>query len=245
MIRKAILFITTFLLIGGSAVFLSWLKTHQKLGQPGVRLDLPLEVLEYKSAPGVLSETETNDLPKDTTFARRYYYSMANGVTNSYFQLGFVLMGTDRTSIHNPQFCLAGQGWKIEKSEETVVPIARPVAYNLPVMRITSTAIQRVPQPNGTFKEVPIKSLYVYWFVDEDRLTASHRQRMWWMAEDLLTKGVLERWAYVSCFGGCFPGQEDALFKEMCRFLGAAVPNFQIPTVPSSPPSSPAALSQR
>ena len=51
---------------------------------------------------------------------------------------------------------------------------------------------------------------------------------MWWMAQKLLTTGVLQRWAYISCFAVCLPGQEDALFEHMKRFIAASVPEFQL-----------------
>jgi hypothetical protein len=71
-------------------------------------------------------------------------------------------------------------------------------------------------------------ALYVYWFVDADRLTASHAQRMLWMAHDVVVKNVLDRWAYVSFFSECAPGQEEALFDRMKELIIATVPEFQL-----------------
>ena len=79
----------------------------------------------------------------------------------------------------------------------------------------------------------PARSVYVYWFVADQCLTASHWHRMWLMAEHLLLTGTLQRWAYGSCFSVCPPGQEDATFERMKEFITASVPQFQL--VPRPP----------
>ena len=56
---------------------------------------------------------------------------------------------------------------------------------------------------------------------------------MWWMARDLITKGVLQRWAYISCFSVCPPGQEEALYARMREWIAAAVPQFQLSAGPA------------
>jgi hypothetical protein len=233
--RKTALFGLVVAMIAGTAVLLSWLKAHQKLGNPGVRLALPAKVLEFQSGSESLEMTkiEAATLPKDTSLARRVYYRVTNGVTNSMMQVSIVLMGTDRTSIHNPQLCLTGQGWKIERSEPATIRINKPHPYDLPVMRMMTKGAKRLPENSS--REVEFRALYVYWFVAENRLTASHRERMWWMAKDLISTGVLERWAYVSCFAVCYPGQEAEMYTAMTRLLSGAVPEFQTATLPTSP----------
>jgi hypothetical protein len=104
----------------------------------------------------------------------------------------------------------------------------RPKTYDLPVMRLIAQGTHRLPQADGSFQNIPVKGVYIYWFVDQNKLTASHRQRMWWMARDLVTTGVLQRWAYVSCFAACQPGKEELAYRELSRFLAAAVPEFQV-----------------
>jgi hypothetical protein len=137
-------------------------------------------------------------------------------------------MGTDRTSIHKPQYCLGGSGWKIDSadSQETTVPVERPQPYELPIIKLVST---RTIQ-NADGKPVTLRGVYVYWFVADGALSGnmSGRERMWWMAKHLLQTGVLQRWAYVSCFAVCLPGQEGATFERMKKFIAASVPEFQL-----------------
>ena len=55
-----------------------------------------------------------------------------------------------------------------------------------------------------------VGGVYVFWFVADGEETPSHYQFMRWLALDLLRKAVWQRWAYVSYFSICEPGQEDA-----------------------------------
>ena len=77
-----------------------------------------------------------------------------------------------------------------------------------------------------------IGGVFVYWFVANGELTASHADRMWWMARDLMLTGVLQRWAYVICFTPCAVGSEDEAFERVKEFIIAAVPEFQTTTGP-------------
>src|SRR5262249_34844107 len=152
--------------------------------------NLPVEDIEFQT------------LPKDTTYGRRGYVKPDGFAA----EIRAVLMGTDRTSIHKPQICLIGQGWKIEKSELVTVPIYRPHRYSLPAMKLTATMQGKAP--DGRIANV--RAIYVYWFVSENRLTAEHKERMWGTVADLVKTGVMPRWAYVSCLSICKPGQEDS-----------------------------------
>jgi hypothetical protein len=48
------------------------------------------------------------------------------------------------------------------------------------------------------------------------------------MARDVLFTGELDRWAYITFFSVCAPGQEDATFERMKKLIAAAVPEFQL-----------------
>lgn len=220
---KWITFLTVALLISGTGAFLKWMKTHQQLGRPGVSLELPARVLDYDSMPLEITELEKKALPADTSFARRMYFKVIDGQTN-YIQVSVVLMGSDRTSIHKPQFCLRGQGWDIEQTLESDVEVQRPHPYKLPVMKLITG--KKISGNGG--RSIKRSGIYTYWFVADNALTASHWQRMWWMAKSLMTTGVLQRWAYVSCFSTCWPGEEEALFAELRRFVSASAPSYML-----------------
>jgi hypothetical protein len=248
--RKWLVLLAVLAMVAVLAAVLTRAKSWHRLSPPGLKLiaqpvfdvetnqigsntiALPERVLNYHSSTLPISLTEVRFLPKDTTFARRLYIA-----TNELpLMFSVLLMGTDRGSIHQPEICLVGQGWQIVKRELDAVPMARPYAYHLPVMKLFASKRQKAEDGRA----VERRGLYVYWFVADQHLTARHGQRMWWMARRLLLTGTLERWAYVACWAECPPGQEAATFDKIKRFIAAASPEFQLTAgTPLSGPSPP------
>jgi Protein of unknown function (DUF3485) len=230
--QKWLIVFVVLILIAGAGGALTWLRKNQTLGQPGIiaqpisgsvkmNFDLPAGVLDFISTNEPEDKTVINILPQDTSFAQRRYIAPDGFWVNA----NIVLMGADRTSIHKPEFCLPGQGWKIDSKTKVNLSISSPRPYQLPVMKwIISKTVQT---PDG--RKVKVSGLYVFWFVAHNEETTSHWQRIWWMTRDLLTTGVLQRWAYVSYFAVCLPGQEDAAFERMKELIAASVPEFQLP----------------
>ena len=157
--QKWIILIAALGLIGGAACLLTRLQSTQKLGQPAVkttpipgsqrlRVDLPEHVLDYTSEEIEVDDKTLGWLPQDTSFGQRRYRA-PDGFTAS---INVVLMGRDRTSLHQTEFCVEGAGWRIDRSlsSESKVHIDRPYPYELPVMKfiaagqITSNG-QQVP----------------------------------------------------------------------------------------------------
>ena len=231
--QKWIILVAALGLMGGAATLLRQLQVHQKLGRPAVktspiaeshrlRVDLPDNVLDYASKAVEVDERTLSWLPQDTSFGARRY-SAPDGF---WTDVSVVLMGSDRTSLHKTEFCLEGQGWRIDRSasSETKVHLDRPYPYDLPVMKFIATK-----EVTMSGQKVTAQGVYVFWFVaDNDEYTARHWQRMWWMARDLLRTGVLQRWAFISYFSICAPGREDATFERMKKFIAASAPEFQL-----------------
>lgn len=192
---------------------------------------LPDNVLGYAFTNRPMSRVELDGLPRDTTFGRRLYQLPSRLP----LQLTVVLMGSNRASIHQPEYCLIAQNWAIVKTERVGIPIDRPVRYDLEANKLTVSMLRKT----DTGQIQKISGLYVYWFVSGKKLTAEPLSGMMWsIAKTLLVNGTLERWSYVSCFCACLPGQEDATYGEMKEFIRASVPQFQL-----VPPGSTAANS--
>lgn len=226
------------LLMLGTALVLARTQRSQHLGQPGLRLVdlgltneigeavttnsvfLPERPLNYQSVLRPVAREELNWLPADTTFGRRLY-STPDGFEAL---VTAVLMGTDRTSIHKPEYCLPGQGFQIVRRTPTRILIDRPHRYELPVMRLD--AIREIQMPNGG-GTARVGAVYVYWFVSASRLSNDHFQRMWWLATDLVRTGELQRWAYLGCLAACPPGREDAAYARLEALIQALVPEVQ------------------
>ncbi len=214
--------------LAGGAIY--QLQTRQTLGRPGVlaepqagsprwRIPLPEQVAGMTSQEVPAAEVELSALPADTSIGKRLY-TATNGAP---LLLQVVLMGRDRTSIHQPQYCLTGQGWLIEQTEEVRLPVAGPQPHKIPALKLTASKV--FTTESG--QRVPVRAIYVYWFVADGALTAHRSQRLRWMAEELLKTGTLQRWAYVACFAQCLPGEEDQTFARVKEFVAEAVPEFQ------------------
>jgi hypothetical protein len=236
--QKWIILIVALGLMGGAAGLLADLRANQKLGQPAVKtspipgsirlqVELPERVQDYTSEAVPVDKGTFEWLPADTSFGQRLYKA-PDGFEVS---VNVVLMGSDRTSLHKTEFCLEGQGWRIDwnVSGETTIHMDRPYPYDLPVTKLIATREGKEQERAFTARGV-----YVVWFVaDDDEYTARHWQRMWWMARDLLRTGVLQRWAMISYFAVCAPGQEEATFERMKKLINASVPEFQLAPRPT------------
>jgi hypothetical protein len=233
------------LLMTAAAAMLSHIGHFQTLSPPGVKThplnssirleaDLPEHVLNYDSKRLETDEVVLGTLPADTSFGNRRYVAP----DGFWLDLRVVLMGRDRTSLHKPQICLSGNGWRINDaaSEETTLRVEQPHPYDLPVVKLIASNTSTVDGQKRTYNAV-----YVYWYVANDSVSASASgfQRMWLMAARLLRTGVLQRWAYVTCLAPCVPGQEAATCDRVKQFIVAAVPQFQL--YPTSEPGPVAA----
>jgi hypothetical protein len=249
--QKIILFVLAFVVIGATARLCSLMETGRKLGAPGVKLvlkpsldvdgkivreqsvDLPENVSGFESKAVGLSHEELRALPVDTLFGRRNYWSS----NNFYVTASVVVMGNDSRSIHKPEICLPSQGWKITE-QPTTIHMQNPIPYELPVVKVIGSKM--IPTADGSAQ--PLKTVFVYWFVAENEITADHLTRMWRMGEEMLRTGTLQRWAYIAFISPCFPGQEEATYQRIEDFIKTAVPEFQISSGKSAKASLPATL---
>lgn len=230
--QKWILFAVVLALIAGSAALLERFKSHPRLGQPGIlaetisnsvamNIGLPERILDFTSTNVPEPAVVLSYLPADTSYAERFYGS-PDGFR---VQATLILMGADRTSIHNADFCLRGQGWEPVFKNVAEIPIGGAQPYSLPVSewKVSGT----FQQPGGG--KVKVGGVCVFWFVADGDETPSHFDMMKRLAVHLLKTGVMERWAYVSFFSPCAPGQEDVVFARMKELIAASVPEFQPP----------------
>ena len=217
-------------LMAAAAGVIGQLQARQKLGEPGVlaeavpgsvrwRIPLPERVAGLTSQVLEPAPEELTGLPADTSFGKRLY-TASDGAP---LLLQVVLMGRDRTSIHQPQYCLTGQGWLIERTEAVRLRTGGTTPRELPALKLTASKV--LTAPDGT--RVTVRAIYVYWFVADGAVTAQRSERLTLMAKELLRTGTLQRWAYVACFAQCRPGEEDATFARVREFLAEAVPQFQ------------------
>ena len=233
--KQWLILVVALVFMAGTAAALVWLKANQRLGEPGIKatpiagkvamkLELPKYAAGFDSTNEPESDVVVDWLPKDTSYAQRRYFAPDGFWVNA----NIILMGRDRTSIHRPEYCMPGQGWHIDRQSVVKLPIAGSTPYELSVnkWRVSNT----LQAENG--QKVPVGGVYVFWYVAHHQETASHDEMMASMMRRLLTTGELQRWAYISYFAICSPGQEDRTFDQMKKLIIASVPEYQLP--PSS-----------
>jgi len=152
---------------------------------------------------GNMNWAERDMLPEDTGLVRKYYVQPGSreGIHTT-----IVLSGDDRSSIHRPQVCMTAAGNEIVTERTIQIPLeGREELLQVRVMDM-SRSITREDGSPGSYN-----TYYAYWFVGKGRETASHIERMAWMAYDRIFHGVSHRWAYIAMTGGRLPGSEAHL----------------------------------
>ena len=229
-------------LVGMALIVFAGLLIHfgkPRLGNPGLALEkgmltnelgavvrtervrFPSKLTGYFTADGPITKLENEVLPKDTSFGRKLYFDVES---KSKLQLSAVLMKTDRTSIHRPQICINAQGWKIMKSDVVTIPVAKPAPYNLSATCLTLSKDYQ----DETGRARQASAVYVYWFVAEHRMAATHPEAIWYISRDLLVDGTLHPWGFVSCFESGDVGEEGLILQRIKRLIAASAPEFQL-----------------
>jgi hypothetical protein len=165
-------------------------------------------------------------LPKDTEGSRRFFKD-TNG---SELYCSIVLAGREVTSIHRPELCLPGQGWRIENEYTQAIPVPAAAGGTLNVMRMNAT--RSVPLRDGRTEQM--RSVFAYWFVGKDRVTPYHWQRIFWTAKDRVMHNTNHRWAYIlihmpihddAADGRAVKSRDDAM-KVVSRFIQDIYPTL-------------------
>ncbi len=124
---------------------------------------------------------EQNQLPGDTRVLRSRY----TGVGTDVFVATLVISGAGRGSLHRPELCLPAQGFVMNKIRTVAIP-----GSDASVKRVDLERAQR----DGKVSRM----VFVYWFFNGDRQTASHASRVLWTAWDRAIHHRATRWVMVT-----------------------------------------------
>jgi hypothetical protein len=165
---------------------------------------LPATIGDWISEEGEMSAAEKQILPPDTGFARRNYARVSKSETSDATPTeggrariervfcSLVLEGRDATSIHRPQVCLEGQGWKLQNAPAIKVKVPRAGGELSLALLIGA---QDFFAHDGKTK-IRHEMVFAYWFVGKDRVTDSHLSRVVANTTDRLFSSRRHRWAY-------------------------------------------------
>jgi hypothetical protein len=181
--------------------------------ETGVTLDLPERVSMFTSQSGKPDQVELDNLPTDTEFAKRTYYTAAatQNTERDIARVSIVLAGSERRSIHRPEVCLTGQGWSIVGSQVRAIEI-QPGK----ILEVKDLTIER-QQPAESGQSQRLRAHYVYWFVGTDITTPSHFTRIWLSTWDSVFRNINHRWAYPSILATVTDNLEPSLTHERKR----------------------------
>jgi EpsI family protein len=150
---------------------------------------LPEKIGVWQGVDAEVTPAERKILPPDTGFARKFF-------TNDKGQqvyCSLVLEGKDVSSIHRPEYCLQGQGWKLQGAPhlKITVPGAGGKAFSASQL----IGSQEVTVPGQRVKGRQ-EMVFAYWFVSESSVTGSHGWRILLTTLDRLFRSRNHRWAY-------------------------------------------------
>jgi len=219
MIIKRLFILQAVLLLGMGSVFL--LPKFTGTQPMGVVLALPADLDGWHGEDGAVTDKEKSVLGPDTEFARKIY---TNAMHNRIY-VSIVLAGQDvNTSLHQPERCLPAQGFTIVNKNIETVPLNMKSMPSLQATRLQN--VETNAPANGH------ASLYYYWFVGYNDVTASPFSRSLIDWRDRLFKGYNQRWAYVTVATGMranSPESEAFADKTIKDFVADLFPKIWKP----------------
>jgi hypothetical protein len=214
-------------------VLVCWLIPPAKAGgEAGVVMDLPRQIGMLQAFPAEVSSAEKAILPPDTTFARyNYGYRFSNPTERIFCSI--VLSGAEKRSIHRPERCLPGQGFRIDSSHTETVKLASGRDLD-----VTALLLERpVTLANG--QPFVLRSYFLYWFVGKDTTTSSQLVRILETNWDMLVHRLNQRWAYVTVSTNISRDFDPAGHDEqqtldtLKQFIHDSAPYYMISEMPS------------
>ncbi|NQT91539.1 MAG: exosortase-associated EpsI family protein [Lentisphaerae bacterium] len=160
-----------------------------------------------------MSVGEARLLPSGTDVLRKQYVDPAGRLLTA----SVVVMGTDRTAIHNPMVCLRAQGYRIAREREVAVPIADRTPLHLTLLDLTR--VSHLPDGVSAGQHTG----YAYWFVGKGRESASRLHMFLLMGMDRLFLNRSDRWAYVSVVTNGRKSSEDHV-EVVSSFVSSLYP---------------------
>lgn len=193
------------------------------LAEPGVRLELPLQISGYQGQSIEKTAQEANVLDEGVELVRTFYTS----TKGRRVLVTVIVGGPGKRTLHRPEVCLPGQGWTIASSNELPLNFADGGEVDATLLRL----FREVEVEPG--KRVRMRGLNLYWYVGSDGTTRpdyyGHISKGYL---DAIFRNLNHRWSMVSVFvpvSESLIGQEDGfaefgVLEEVRTFLGELAP---------------------
>lgn len=152
-----------------------------------------------------VSPIEKESLPGDTLFVKKYYNKPGFGGVF----LVVVFSGQDRRSIHRPEVCYPSQGWSIQARSILNIEV------NHPIKELKTTKLD-ISYGKKLFSK---SEVVLYWFMGNNRVTATHLKRVLLMVFDRCTFGRNYRWAFLRASTEVTQEGEDQAVLVLEQFI--------------------------
>lgn len=195
------------------------------LAEPGVRLELPLQMEGFQGQQMEMTAQEANILDEGVQLARTFYTS----TKGRRVLVTVIVGGPGKRTLHRPEVCLPGQGWTIASSNVLPLKFADEQVTEATLLRL----FREVEVEPG--KRVRMRGLNLYWYVGSDGSTRpdyyGHISKGY---VDAIFRNLNHRWSMVSVFvpvSETLGGQEDGLaefgvLEEVRTFLAHLAPQL-------------------
>lgn len=161
----------------------------------GLELNLPRNIVGYNVVEREPTAEELHWLPSDTGILKKeyipQYYKTESEVWEKSITVSLILSGSDQRSLHRPEVCLDGQGWKIKESF-TKKCVINGKDLDVKVLRLS----RKHQGKNGEIFE--LGAYYVYWWVGHEVTTAETFMRALISAQKNIFENKNIRWGYPS-----------------------------------------------
>lgn len=176
------------------------------LSAPGLRASLPQSFSTFWGRPIEPSKAEIEQLIDVGVEMSRMHYANTNGRSAT---ATIVVGGSEGRTLHRPEVCLPGQGWKITGSTSTNVDLGEGSNVKATLL----TLVRSEPRDDG--RVVQRKGFNLYWYVGRDRTAATYNKHIMASLFDGMFRNIYHRWSMISVFGFLpFQETEDFLAEE-------------------------------
>ncbi len=194
-----------------------------------VRMELPTKVGSYNSEKVSPTPAELIGLPEDTQFVKRSYFPSWGNSFYDKINMGIVLSGQDRRSLHPPNECLIAQGWKIISEETRVIELS--LEQKLPIRILSLSKVMAKSKDSGEL--TTLNAYYIYWWTGNNKVSADYNQMVKNHFSTMIRERVYSRWAYPNLLGFQHPYEKrEETLTRLTRFLQLCAHDFQLSAEP-------------
>lgn len=161
-----------------------------RLSDPGLTMELPANLEEFEAEDIGMSSIEKQAFDEGVEMARSLYQSPRG----YQFICTLVLSGPIKRSLHRPEVCMPGQGWKIDRSE-----VIKLRAKDGRVQDATLLYLFKEHRSEDG-RRMRTRAYNVYWYVGYDIATPNYVTHVILSHRDSVFRNINHRWGMASLF---------------------------------------------